>query len=107
MSHSANLKARSWGPRRSAREPVALAGSAYGFARSLSVIIGDVSVHGALLQGRDLPPAGQDIFLIVGSFDTVGKVVWRSGDKCGIQYDDVIADETVTRMKSEAEWQSV
>ena len=107
MSHSAATKSRSWNPRKVARQPVSLAASLFGFACSRSVIISDVSPRGALLNGRDLPAPGQDALLVVGSLEVIGKVAWRLGDQCGVQYDEVIAGEAIERMKSEAEWQSV
>jgi hypothetical protein len=93
--------------RRSAREPVSLAGSALGVGRSRSVIVSDISREGAQLDARDLPAPGDDLFVVVGPFDTMAKVVWRSAEKCGVEFDAAIADEMLARMKKEAEWQSV
>jgi hypothetical protein len=93
--------------RRVSREPVSLAGSAFGLARSRSVTVSDLGPRGAQLDGRDLPPPGEDVFVVVGPFDTLAKVVWRSGDKCGVQFDDEVADATLARMKQEAEWTTV
>jgi hypothetical protein len=107
MSHIAAIKPRSWGPRQAARQAVSLAASLYGFACSRSVIINDVSSHGALLRGRDLPAPGQDVFLVIGSSEVIGKVAWRLGDQCGVQFDDALADATIACMQTEAEWESV
>lgn len=93
--------------RRSARESVLLAGSAFAFARSTAVVVSDVSLDGAQLDGRDLPPAGQDVMMVVGSFDTLAKVAWRNGDKCGIAFDDPVGDATIAQMKQEAAWAAV
>jgi hypothetical protein len=93
--------------RRSHREPVMLAGSAFGISRSRSVVISDLCPEGAQLDGRDLPPPGDDLVMVVGSFDTMAKVVWCSGDKCGVHFDEVVAYETLTRMKQEAQWTAV
>ena len=93
--------------RRHEREAVALAGSAFGLGRSRSVIVSDLSPEGAQLDARDLPAPGDDLFMIVGSFDTLGKVVWRTADKCGIEFDEAVADETLAKMKEEAKWMSV
>ena len=89
------------------REAVTLAGSAFGLGRSRSIIVSDLSAGGARLDGRDMPAPGDDVFVIVGPFDSLSKVVWRSDDKCGVQFDDAVADETLTRMKQEAKWMSV
>ena len=107
MSHSAATKPRSWSPRKADRQPVSLAASLFGFACSRSVIIADLSPHGALLHGRDLPAPGQDALIVVGSREVIGKVAWRLGDQCGVQYDEVIGASAIAKMKSEAEWQSV
>ena len=93
--------------RRFERETVTLAGSAYGVGRSRSIIVTDLSPEGAQLAGRDLPGPGQDIFVIVGPFDNLATVIWRTDDKCGIEFDGAVTDETLGRMKSEAKWMSV
>ena len=91
----------------SAREPVTLAGSALGVGRSRSVIVSDLSAQGAKLDARDLPPPGDDLFLVVGPFDSMATVVWRAEDKCGIRFDSAVADEMLKRMKRDAQWESV
>ena len=93
--------------RRSEREPVTLAGSAFGVGRSRSIIVSDVSSGGARLDARDLPAPGHDVLVIVGPFDSMAKVVWRADDRCGVQFDDNVTDETLGRMKNEAKWMSV
>jgi hypothetical protein len=93
--------------RHCAREPVALAGSALALARSRSVIVSDLSARGARLDARDLPLPGEDMLLVVGSFDTFAKVAWRTDDKAGIRFDDEIAPDVIARMKREAAWTSV
>ncbi len=86
------------------RVPVVLAASALAIARSRSVVVTDLSLEGAKLDGRDLPPAGDDVLMVVGSLDTMGTVVWCEGDKCGVQFDEAIVDETIVQMKREADW---
>lgn len=93
--------------RRSPREEVTLAGSAFGVGRSRSVIISDLSIGGAQLNARDLPPENHDIFVVVGAFESLGTVVWRTSDKCGISFDSIVSDETIAVMKREAQWESV
>ena len=93
--------------RRSPRQEVALAGSAFGVGRSRSVIISDLSAEGAQLNARDLPPENHDIFVVVGVFESLGTVIWRTAEKCGIAFDCAVADETIARMKREAKWESV
>jgi hypothetical protein len=93
--------------RRSERDAVTLAGSAFGFARSRSVIISDLSQKGAQLDARDLPPAGEDLCLVVGSFDTMARVAWRAGDKCGVEFDETLSDEIMAQLKRDAGWMEV
>jgi len=89
------------------REDVMLAGSALALMRSRAVVISDLSASGAGITGRDLPAAGDDVFMVVGSCDEMARVVWRAGDKCGITFDEPLALENITRMKREAPWASV
>ena len=93
--------------RRSAREAVTLAGSAFALTRSRSVIISDLSSEGAQLDARDLPPAGEDLMLVVGSFDTMARVAWQSGDKCGVEFDEAVSKDVIGQLKRDAEWMSV
>ncbi|MEP6983837.1 MAG: PilZ domain-containing protein [Sphingomicrobium sp.] len=93
--------------RRSERELVVLAGSAFGLGRSRSIIVSDLSPEGAQLDARDMPAPGDDVLVVVGPFDGLATVVWRAGDKCGVEFDETLAIETLGRMKNEAKWMSV
>ena len=93
--------------RRHVRQPVMLAGSALAFTRSRSVMIADLSALGAKLGGRDLRSAGDEVLVVVGSTDRMGTVMWRSGDKCGVELDEPLAADTIERMKQEADWATV
>jgi hypothetical protein len=93
--------------RASEREEVVLAGSAFGLGRSRSIIVSDLSAGGARLDARDMPAPGDDVLVVVGPFDGLATVVWRSDDRCGVQFDDALPGETRDRMKSEAKWMSV
>jgi len=93
--------------RQAARQTVVLAGSAYGIARSRSIIVSDLSTDGAQIDGRDLPSPGEDVVMVVGSYDAFGKVVWRTDDKCGIHFDESVSDEDIVEMKKEAPWTEV
>jgi len=93
--------------RRSVREAVMLAGSAMSVTRSRSVIISDLSATGVLLGGRDLPAPGEDLLMVVGSQDRMGTVMWRSGDKCGVRFDEPLAHDHIALMEREAAWESV
>jgi hypothetical protein len=93
--------------RRNAREQVTLAASAMSLTRSRSVMISDVSASGARLGGRDLPAPGDDVLMVVGSQDRMGKVVWRTVEECGLSLDESLGPTHIEQMKSEAHWASV
>ena len=93
--------------RSSEREEVVLAGSAFGLGRSRSIIVSDLSSEGARLDARDMPAPGDDVLVVVGPFDGLATVVWRSDDHCGVHFDEALAAETLERMKTEAKWMSV
>lgn len=93
--------------RQVAREEVALAGSALALGCSRSIIISDLSPDGAQIDGRDLPPPGEDVLMVAGTQDAFAKIVWRTDDKCGIRFDETIAAENIALMKEEAAWTSV
>ena len=86
------------------RMDVVLAASALAIARSRSVVVTDLSLEGAQIGGRDLPPAGEDMMMLVGSLAARATVVWSDGEKCGVRFDEAIADETIAQMKREADW---
>ena len=75
--------------------------------RSRSVMITDLSAEGAGIVGRDLPSTGDDLLMVAGSTDRMGKVVWRNAGRCGIELDRPLHYETVEQMKLEAAWDEV
>lgn len=93
--------------RRCRRQGVMLAGSAMSITRSRSVAVSDLSESGACIGGRDLPLAGDDMLFVIGSSDRMARVMWRFADKCGIQFDQPLRDETIELMKQEAQWAKV
>ena len=93
--------------RASEREPVVLAGSAFGLGRSRSIIVSDLSADGARLDARDMPAPGDDVLVVVGPFEGMATVKWRGDDSCGVGFDETLAADIIQRMKSEAKWMSV
>ncbi len=93
--------------RRSTRQDVTLAGSAMSITRSRSVAVSDLSVTGACIGARDLPPAGDDMLFVIGSSDRMARVMWRYADKCGILFDQPLRQETIELMKQEAQWAQI
>lgn len=96
--------ARTTDTRRSVRQGVTLAASALSLDRSRSVIVSDLSPEGALLDGRDLPMPDEDLLVVVGPFESFARVIWRTGEKAGILFDEAIPEENIARMKKEADW---
>jgi hypothetical protein len=70
-------------------------------------MISDLSPDGAQIDGRELPPPGDDLLMVAGSQDAFAKVIWRTDDKCGIRFDETIPPENLAQMKDEAAWASV
>jgi hypothetical protein len=93
--------------RGSGRETVTLAGSALAMTRSRSIAICDLSPEGAALNGRDLPPPGEEFLFVAGSTDRMADVVWQAGDKCGVRFDAPLDPDDVALMKREAQWETV
>jgi hypothetical protein len=50
---------------------------------------------------------GEDLFVVVGPFDTMATVVWRTAEKCGVEFEYAVPDDLRDRIKSEANWESV
>ena len=93
--------------RRCEREPVVLAGSAFGLGRSRSIIVSDLSSRGARLDARDMPAPGSDVLVVVGPFEGMATVVWRNDDRCGVWFDENLPDYMISAMKNEAKWMEV
>jgi hypothetical protein len=93
--------------RASEREPVVLAGSAFGLGRSRSIIVSDLSAGGARLDARDMPAPGDDVLVRVGPFDGLARVMWRTDDKCGVEFDEPLPDYMMVAMKKQAKWMEV
>ena len=89
------------------RRAVTLAGSALGLGRSRSVIVSDVGAGGAQLNGHDLPPPGDDVFVVVGPCDSMGVIAWRCGERAGVRFDEPIGEEMLARLEQEASWMSI
>jgi hypothetical protein len=57
----------------------------------------DLSGTGAMLEGKDLPEMGHDVVLKSGNLDVLGVVVWCRNGRCGVTFDQPIAEEEVHR----------
>jgi hypothetical protein len=73
--------------RRHARVRVLLSAKLVTTTEETNVKIRDVSLSGAMLQGRSLPRVGSDAIVSRGSFEIFTTVIWRRDDLCGVQFD--------------------
>lgn len=95
------------GQRRSVRQAVVLAASAFGFKRSQSVFVPDLSEKGARLQGRGLPPVRERLLVNFGETGLFATVAWSGRDQCGIVFDEPLDARGVERLRVEADWSRV
>ena len=58
----------------------------------IDVKVRDLSLGGAMVQGRGLPKVGTDIILSRGSFEIFARIVWCKGEVCGIEFDDPLSN---------------
>lgn len=66
--------------------------------RSGPVRVRNLSAHGALLEGSDLPEVGTTMILRRGSLAASGEIAWSRDEHCGVRFDWPIGlDEWVAR----------
>ena len=92
------------GQRRIKRQEVVLAASAWGFGRSKSVTVPDISEAGAKLQGHDLPNQGERVLLNFGDTSLFATVAWSGRDQCGVVFEQRLEDGAVQQVQFEADW---
>lgn len=102
----AEMSAQPTHARKCHREEVMLAGSALAPTRSRTIIVCDLSPNGARLAGRDLPPAGDEVLVKVGTSDMLATVAWQTADHAGVAFEEPLAEETIAAMKREGAWES-
>ena len=95
------------GRRKVQREEVVLAGSAQTLESSRSVLVTDVSVNGAKLSGRELPPQSANVLITVGDVDLFATVAWSGRDQCGVTFDTPLDSDMVHQVKHEGCWSRV
>ncbi len=76
------------GRRRSTREAVALIGTAISRERAGSVLLEDLSLNGARISGRVLPPPGREILLQTDNLSLFGRIAWAQEDSRGIEFEE-------------------
>lgn len=79
---------RPGGRRQAPREAAMLVASATSIEGSSSVLIEDVSPHGAKVVGRFLPAVGKELLLRTDEQLHFGLVAWARSDRRGIAFQD-------------------
>jgi hypothetical protein len=87
------------------RYSVLLAGQAISASGSSPVIIRDLSVRGAQLEGSSLPPPGRLLILRKGPLEAAGRVTWRNGNRAGLRFEQPIAAESLFALVDRARGQ--
>jgi len=60
----------------------------------------NLSSSGAMLETSDGPPVGKDVVLKCFGLDQLGVVIWEEGDRCGIEFYDILdEDEVIAKRK--------
>lgn len=95
------------GRRKAVREEVVLAGSAQTLESSRSVVVTDVSVTGAKLVGRELPPRASNVLISVGDVELFATVAWSGRDECGVTFDPPLDPDMVHQVKHDGCWSKV
>jgi hypothetical protein len=62
----------------------------------------NLSTVGAMAEGDKLPIAGSDLILRRGALDIFATVVWNADHRCGLQFDEPLADDEVWSQVSPA-----
>jgi hypothetical protein len=69
------------------RRKVSIPGTALSLDGTRSILIEDLTLGGARLLGRRLPPEGSPVELRVGDRSLFGEVAWAVAERRGIRFD--------------------
>lgn len=69
------------------RRPIFMVGSAVSVQGSKSIVVEDLSLNGARVRGRDLPPVGKQVLIWMEGLDVLGSVAWSKFNEGGIVFD--------------------
>ena len=83
--------------RRSRRSNVLMAASLETPTGSANVTLRNLSAEGALVEGDDIPEAGQQLVFRKNDLAVNGRVAWISERRAGIAFDAKLKTETVLR----------
>lgn len=79
------------GQRGEPRYSVLLTGTAITASGSLDVLIRNLSLSGALIQGPWLPALGTLLILRKGALEVSARIAWREGNRAGLRFDQPLA----------------
>ena len=77
------------------RYSVLLTGQAISAIGSGPVIIRDLSLSGAQIEGGPLPPLGRLLILKKGALEASGRIAWREGNRAGLSFEQPLAAESL------------
>jgi uncharacterized protein involved in propanediol utilization len=89
------------GRRAAPRDQVLLPAAVTTLRFAKTVDLTNVSTTGAKLRAIELPDEGQELLLKMGQVEAFGVVVWKSGDLCGIAFDQPLTDAEVQHVGQE------
>lgn len=95
-------KAGGGGKRSAVRSAVAISVIIRTVADTHAAALVDISETGASLQGSKLPQKGEEIDLTIGALSAFGTVVWSTGSKCGVEFDEPRTQLELVRLRREA-----
>ena len=58
--------------------------------QTLPIRIRNISAHGALIDGPNIPAARVQVLLVRGSLNASGQIAWRENDQAGISFDQAV-----------------
>lgn len=79
---------RPLGPdRKQERSSLFLAAVLRSGSEQVPVKVRNMSLNGAMIETPVIPVIGSDVQLVRGSLSALGKVIWSSGERCGLRFD--------------------
>ncbi len=86
------------GAARSPRRRMAFRGTFETVTEKGTVEVMNISTTGTMIQGESVPAAGRDIVLTAQGMEFFGRIVWSDGCRCGIEFDEPLAQAQVLEL---------
>lgn len=90
------------GRRIDARESAPLPAMVTTLSNSHPAVLVNISRTGAQLRGSNLPHAGEELLIKMGSLQAFATVAWSRGDHCGVEFECRIAVHELQQLRREA-----